>query len=182
MSMSQITVLKLRQLKPCEDTDRMLNSLPEVVQGFGERMFQFNVKIPTKLWKALLRRRNLVADGNSGYITNLTLGQARPESDITTTFFGDEIDLDFLNDRSPVQRVMPGAVYVTPVDAELFDRFDIRVLRCAVVFRSPAVINLNVILGGIGDSIVEAIFNVRDFPDVLAGRPSGALVSYTINI
>lgn len=179
MSMSQITVLKLRQLKPCDYTDRMLNSLLEV-EGFGERMFQFNVKIPTKLWKALLRRRNLVADGNSGYITNLTLGQARPESDITTTFFGDEIDLDFLNDCSPVRHDMPGAVYVTPVDAELFDRFDIRVLRCVVLFRSPTVINFNVVLTGIGDYVIEAIFDVSDFP--LTGRPPGALVSYTINI
>ena len=174
-------MLKLRQLKPCEYTDRMLNSLPDVVRGFGERMFQFDVKIPTKLWKAILRRRKLATD--SYCTTCLELRQARPESDITTTFFGDEIDLDFLNDNSHVRRVMPGAVYVTPVDAELFDRFGIRVLHSVVLFRSPTVINFNVVLQGVGCSpTIEAIFDVTYFPDVLIGRPSGALVSYTINI
>lgn len=174
-------MLKLRQLKPCDFTDGMLNSLPDI-QGFGERMFQFDVKIPTKLWKAILRRRNLVAAGTIGYLTNLTLEQAHTENDIDIRTYEDEDVLNILNDNSYVRHNMHSAVYVTPVDTELFDRFDIRVLRCVALFRSPAVINLNVILGGIGDSIVEAIFNVRDFPDVLTGRPSGALVSYTINI
>lgn len=173
----KLTTLKLRSLKPCDPTTRMLNSLPE---GFGERMFQFDVKIPTKLWKALLRRRKLATDNCCA--TCLELGQARPESDITTTFFGDEIDLDFLNDSSCVRRVMPGSVYISPVETELFDRFDISVLRGAVVFRSPDIINFNVVLTGIGDSVIEAIFDVSRFPDLLTGRPSGALISCTINV
>lgn len=175
----RLTTLKLRSLKPCDPTTRMLNSLPDI-QGFGERMFQFDVNIPTKLWKALLRRRKLAID--NCYATCLELGQARPESDITTTFFGDELDLDFLDDSSCVRRVMPGAVYISPVETELFDRFDISILRGAVVFRSPTIINFNVVLGGIGDSVIEAIFDVSRFPDLLTGRPSGVLVSYIINV
>ena len=179
MSASQITVLRLRHLKPCDCTDRMLNSLPDI-QGFGERMFQFDVKIPTKLWKAILRRRNLVADGP---ITNLILGQARTENDIDIRYESERF-IDFLNTRSAVQYVMPGAVHAAPVDVELFDRFDIRVKHSVVLFRSPTVINFNVTLYGVGGSsnTVESIFDVRYFPDVLTGRPSGALVSCTINI
>lgn len=157
----------------------MLNSLPDT-QGFGERMFQFDVKIPTKLWKAILRRRKLATDNCCA--TCLELGQARPESDITTTFFGDEIDLDFLNDSSCVRRVMPGSVYISPLDTELFDRFDISVLRGVVLFRSPTIINFNIVLHGVGGSTVEAIFDVSRFPDFLSDRPSGALISCTINV
>lgn len=175
----RLTTLKLRQLKPCDPTTRMLNSLPDI-QGFGERMFQFDVKISTKLWKALLRRRKLATDNCCA--TCLELGQARPGIDITTTFFGDEIDLDFLDDSSCVRSVIPGSVYISPVDTELFDRFDISVLNGAVVFRSPTIINFNVVLKGVGDSVIEAIFDVSNFPDLLAERPSGALVSYIINI
>lgn len=173
----RLTTLRLRSLKPCDSTSRMLNSLPDVL---GERMFQFDVKIPTKLWKAILRRRKLAADNCCA--TCLQLGQARPESDITTTFFGDEIDLDFLNDSSYVQRIMPGSVYISPVETELFDRFDISVLRGVVLFRNPSIINFNIVLHGIGGSTVEAIFDVSRFPDFLSDRPSGALVSCTINV
>lgn len=175
----RLTTLKLRSLKPCACTTRMLNSLPDT-QGFGERMFQFDVKIPTKLWKAILRRRKLATDNCCA--TCLELGQARPESDITTTFFGDEIDLDFLNDSSCVRRVMPGSVYISPLDTELFDRFDISVLRGVVLFRSPTIINFNIVLHGVGGSTVEAIFDVSRFPDFLSDRPSGALISCTINV
>lgn len=143
-------------------------------------MFQFDVKIPTKLWKAILRRRKLATDNCCA--TCLELGQARPESDITTTFFGDEIDLDFLNDSSCVRRVMPGSVYISPLDTELFDRFDISILRGVVLFRSPTIINFNIVLYGVGGSTVEAIFDVSRFPDFLSDRPSGALISCTINV
>lgn len=144
-------------------------------------MFQFDVKIPTKLWKALLRRRKLATANCCA--TCLELGQARPESDITTTFFGDEIDLDFLNASSYVRRVMPGVVYISPVETELFDRFDISVQYGAVVFRSPDIINFNVVLTGIGDSVIEAIFDVSRFPSLPIGeRPSDVVVSYNINV
>lgn len=142
-------------------------------------MFQFDVKIPTKLWKALSRRRKLATD--SYCTTCLELGQARPESDFTTTFYGDEIALDFLNDSSHVRYVIPGAVYIEPVETELFDRFDINVLRGVVLFRSPDIINFNVVLRGIGDCTVEAVFDVSSFL-ALTERPSGVLVSYIINV
>ena len=171
----QLTTLKLRSLKPCSSTTEMLNSLPDI-QGFGESMFRFDVKIPTKLWKSLLRRRKLVTDGRY-YNTCLELEQARTENDIAIIPYNDEQILIGLN----LQGVMPNAVYVEPVDIELFDRFDISVLRAVALFRSPDIINLNVVLHGIGDYTIEAIFDVRRFPD-LTERPSGALVSYTINI
>lgn len=176
----RLTTLRLRSLKPCTSTTRMLNSLP-AIQGFGERMFQFDVKISTKLWKAILRRRKLAIDNCCA--TYLELSQARPNSDITTTFFGDELNLDFLNNSSCVRRAyMPGAVYISPVETELFDRFNIRVLHGVVLFRGPTIINFNVVLGGIGDYGIEAIFDVSRFPDLLTERPPGALVSCTINV
>lgn len=182
MSMSQITVLKLRQLKPCGYTTEMLNSLLDI-QGFGESMFQFDVKIPTKLWKALLRRRNLVVDGRC-CTTYVTLGQVHTENDIDIRTYEDESVLDILNvSSSYVRHNMHSAVYVTPVNTELFDRFGIRVLRCVALFRGHNIINLNVALSGIaGSSAVEAIFDVSYFPGLPSERPSGALVSYTINI
>jgi hypothetical protein len=162
----------------------MLNSLPDI-QGFGEGMFQFDVKIPTKLWKAILRRRKLVADGNSNYVTNLTLGQARNariENDMGPWTYEDASVLDILDTSSPLRHVMPGSVYISPLDTELFDRFDINVLRGVVLFRNPSIINFNIVLHGIGGSTVEAIFDVSRFPDFLSDRPSGALVSCTINV
>lgn len=182
MTTPAITTLKLRKLKPCDLTTRMLNSLPDI-QGFGERMFQFDVKIPTKLWKALLRRRKLATDNCCA--TCLTLGRARNErveNDMDTRTYEDAHALDFLDVSSPVFYTMPGAVYISPVDTELFDRFDISVVRGAVVFRNPDIINFNVLLTGIGNSVIEAIFDVSLFPDFLTDRPSGALVSYTINV
>lgn len=178
----RLTTLKLRHLKPCECTSRMLNSLPDI-QGFGERMFQFDVKIPTKLWQAILRRRKLVAYGNSNCATHLTLCQAFTENDIDIRTYEDESAIDILNDRSYVRHVLHRSVHVAPADTELFDRFDIRVLRSVVLFRSPSIININVILCGIGgSSTVEAIFDVSCFPELVTERPSGALVSYTINV
>lgn len=179
----RLTTLKLRSLKLCTSTTRMLNSLPDT-QGFGERMFQFDVKIPTKLWKALLIRGKRVADGNSRYTTNLTLGQARTGNDIAIRYYEDESSIAILNDSYHVQRILHNAVHVTPVDAELFDRFDISVLRSVVLFRSPTIINFNVVLHGIIEGPpVEAIFDVSDFPVPLIGeRPTDAVVSYTINI
>lgn len=168
----RLTTLKLRSLKPCESTTRMLNSLPDR-QGFGERMFQFDVKIPTKLWKHILRRRDFIC------ATHLTLGQARNKYDIDIRTCEDENTLSSLDSGSPVRSLLHNAVYVTPVDTELFDRFDIRVLRSVVLFRGPNIINFNVILHGI---IAEAIFDVSSFPDVITDRPSGVLVSYNINV
>lgn len=176
----RLTTLKLRLLKPCAPTESLLSSLPDI-QGFGWNMFRFEVKIPTKLWKALLRRRKLVTDGC--YTTNVTLGQASTENDIDIGTYDSEDTLDILNDSdSSVRCTMYRAVHVTPLDTELFDRFDIRVLRSVVLFRSPTIINFNVVLCGIGDSTVEAVFDVSRFPDLVTERPAGAIVSYTINV
>ena len=174
----RLTTLQLRLLKPCTSTTRLLSYLPEDV---GWNMFRFEVKIPTKLWKAILRRRKLVG---YGYTTNLTLGQAITEHDIDIRTYEAENTLDILNDsEASVRRTMCSAVYVTPLNTELFDRFDIRVLRSVVLFRSPDIINFNVILHipGRSSSAVEAIFDVSRIPDLL-DRPAGALVSYAINV
>lgn len=174
------TTLQLRLLKPCDSTVRLLNSLSDIPE-FGWEMFRFEVKIPTKLWKAILRRRKLVS---YGYTTNLTLGQAITEHDIDIRTYEADNTLDILNDsEASVRRTMCSAVYVTPLNTELFDRFDIRVLRSVALFRSPDIINFNVILhipGG-PSSAVEAIFDVSRIPDLL-DRPAGALVSYAINV
>jgi hypothetical protein len=123
-----------------------------------------------------------VADGDIHYATNLTLGQARTENDIDIRTYEDENALDILNSNAPVRSILHNAAYVAPVHTELFDRFDIRVLRSVVLFRSPTIINFNIVLHGIVGSSIEAIFDVSRFPDFLSDRPPGALVSCTINV
>ena len=176
MSTSKITVLKLRQLKPCGFTSHMLHRLPSI-EGFGEHMFQFDVKIPTKLWKSILERRKLVQQ-RPYYTTQLAFEPARSADTITARY-----DVDGISGAmcDSIQSTIYDAVHITPVNAELFDRFDIRILRGVVLFRSPEVINFNVVL--YCNRTLEAIYDVSDFPDQPIGeRPPGAIVSYTINV
>lgn len=175
----RLTTLKLRSLKPCGSTSNMLHNLPSV-EGFGEHMFQFDVKIPARLWKSILERRKLVQQ-RPYYSTQLSLGQARSADTITARYDPDVVSGLM---RDPVQSTIYNAVYITPVNSELFDRFDISIIRGAVVFRAPEIINFNVVLHGVhtyGDT--EAIYDVSDFPVQMIGeRPSDAVVSYIINI
>lgn len=173
----RLTTLKLRQLKPCGSTDNMLRNLPSI-EGFGEHMFQFDVKIPTKLWKSILERRKLVQE-RPYYTTQLRLEQARSTDAITARYDPDVISGLM---RDPVQSTIYNAVYITPVDAELFDRFDIDIVRGVVLFRAPEIINFNVVLHGTHRTM-EAIYDVTYFPSPLLGeRPPGAIISYTIDI
>lgn len=179
MNTSKITVLKLRQLKPCGSTTNMLQRLPSI-EGFGEHMFQFDVKIPTKLWKSILERRKLVQQ-RPYYTTQLSLEQASSVDTINARY-----DPDVVSDlmRDPVQYTIFNAVHITPVNAELFNRFDISIIRGAVIFRAPEIINFNVVLGeSFHCRSMEAIYDVSYFPSpLLAERPPGAIISYTIDI
>lgn len=173
----KLTTLKLRSLKPCGSTSNMLHNLPSI-EGFGEHMFQFDVKIPAKLWKSILERRKLVQE-RPYYSTQLLLEQARSADAITARYDPDVISGLM---RDPVQSTIYNAVHITPVNAELFDRFDISIIRGVVLFRAPEIINFNVVLNGTPRT-VEAIYDVSDFPSPLVGeRPPGAIVSYTIDI
>ena len=173
----RLTTLKLRSLKPCGYTSNMLHNLSSI-EGFGEHMFQFDVKIPARLWKSILERRKLVQQ-RPYYSTQLHLEKARSEDAITARY--DPYVVSGLM-CDPVQSTIYDAVHVTPVNAELFDRFDISITHCAVLFRSPDVINFNVVLRG-AHRIMEAIYDVSHFPSPPIGeRPPGAIVSYTIDI
>lgn len=173
----KLTTLKLRSLKPCGYTSDMLHSLPSI-EGFGEHMFQFDVKIPTKLWKAILERRKLVQQ-RPYYTTQLSLEQAIAADTITARYDEDVISGAM---RESIQSTIFTAVHITPVNAELFDRFDISIIRGVVLFRAPEIINFNVVLRGTHRTM-EAIYDVNDFPAPLIGeRPPGAIVSYTIDI
>lgn len=177
MNTSKITVLKLRQLKPCGSTTNMLHNLPSI-EGFGEHMFQFDVKIPTKLWKSILERRKLVRQ-RPYYTTQLALEQAISTDAITARYDADVVGGAM---RESIQSTICNAVHITPVDAELFDRFDIDIVRGVVLFRSPEIINFNVVLHSIHRSM-EVIYDVSYFPAPLLGeRPPGAIISYTIDI
>lgn len=139
-------------------------------------MFQFDVKIPTKLWKRILLRRDSNCD------TNFTLGQARSKADIDIRTCEDETALGILDSRFAVRSDLYNAVYVTPVDTELFDRFGIRVHSSVVIFYGPYIAEFIVILHDITgeDLIGDAVFDVSHFP-APAEKPSGSLVSYIIN-
>ena len=173
----KLTTLKLRSLKPCGSTYGMLHSLPSI-EGFGEHMFQFDVKIPARLWKSILERRKLVQQ-RPYYSTQLLLEQAS-SADAITARYDPNVVSGLM--RDPIRSTIYNAVHITPVNAELFDRFDISIMRGVVIFRAPEIINFNVVLNG-APMTVEAIYDVSDFPSPLIGeRPPGAIVSYTINI
>jgi hypothetical protein len=141
-------------------------------------MFQFDVKIPARLWKSILERRKLVQQ-RPYYTTQLALEQAISTDAITARYDPDVVGGAM---RESIQSTICNAVHITPVDAELFDRFDIDIVRGVVLFRAPEIINFNVVLHGTHRSM-EAIYNVSDFPSPLIGeRPPGAVVSYTIDI
>lgn len=179
MNTSKITVLKLRQLKPCGSTSNMLHNLHlPSDEGSGEHMFQFDVKIPARLWKSILERRKLVQQ-RPYYSTQLLLERARSADTIIARYDPDVVSGLM---REHVHSTIYSAVYITPVNAELFDRFDISITRGVVLFRSPEIINFNVVLHG-PHRTMEVIYDVSDFPSPLIGeRPPGAIVSYTIDI
>lgn len=174
----RLTTLRLRSLKPCGSTSNMLHNLPSI-EGFGEHMFQFDVKIPTRLWKSILDRKKLVQQ-RPYYTTQLALEQAISADAITARYDADVISGAT---RESIQSTLYNAVHITPVNAELFDRFDINIMRGVAILRGPDIINFNVILSGT-HSAMEAIYDVSDFPvPLLVGeRPPGAIVSYTIDI
>ena len=173
----RLTTLKLRTLKSCDSTARMLRDLPNVT-GLGPGAFQFDVQISTDLWKSIIKRKSLVNYRRSvSYSTEITLNQATP----TLPRADGSQYVDSLSVADNVHITIPQAVRITPVNAELFDRYDIGISRAVVLFRSPSIVNVNV-LGTIGNLSYEAIFDVHDFPEPITDRPEGPVVSYIIDI
>lgn len=176
MSVSQIAVLKLRQLKSCDATSRVVSRLPG---GCAADMLQFNVSIPTKLWKVLVGRQAMaVAEGSRGY-GSVVLIPARDIRDLSVSTGV----LSRLSRHIPTGLCVSDAVFVNPVSREEFSRYGLKVAYLTVSFAGPDNFNLGIILEGLtgyGDG--RAIFDASLFADLLSDRPSGALVSYVINI
>ena len=174
MSASKITALKLRQLKQCDDTSRVVSRLPA---GCTAGMLQFNVSIPTELWKAIAARQAVaVADGIRRY-NSITLLPARDIRDVSVSNGA----LGLLSRHFTGGLGAYNAVFVNPVSEE-FRSYGLTISYLTVSFGSDN-FNIGVVirgLAGYGDGM--AIFTVSRFPHLLTERPSGALVSYVINI
>lgn len=173
MTTPAITTLKLRKLKPCVRNVTLLNTLPQSPELWN-RMIKFDVKIPTKLWQFILRRRNRECP----YLQRLELPLALNEGDIHVERYN-TAEGSLIPDVA-VHYFLPKAVYVKPVDKELFYRFNIRVRRILVEFISPTDIEFSIILRVMRDFNIEAVFDVSHFPAPVE-KPSGPLVSYIIN-
>ena len=175
MSTSKITVLKLRQLKQCDDTSRVVSRLPA---GCTAGMLQFNVSIPTELWKIIVdRQTKAVADSARRY-GSVTILPTRDIRDVSAN--RGVIGLLSRHIRSGLH--VYNAAFVQPVSEEEFRSYGLTISHLTVSFGSDN-FNIGVVLGGpTGSDVGSAIFAVSRFPDVLTERPSGALVSCTINV
>lgn len=172
--MSAITVLKLRQLKPCEITSSVVRRLPE---GCTEDMLQFNVSIPTKLWKFIVdRQATAVVDGDRGY-TSVTLLPARDIRYLSVSVG----TLRWLSRHLTGLHCLHSAVLVNPVSEE-FGRYGLATKYFTVSFDGSGNFNLGVVLEGLTDSGVgRVIFDARCL-STISMRPTALAVSYTINI
>ena len=177
MSASQITVLQLRQLKPCEGTESVVSRLPE---GCTADMLQFNVSIPTKLWKVIVDRQAAAVADSARRYSSVTLFPVRDIRDLSVS----NGVLGWLSRRIPAGlHCVQNAVFVRPVSEEEFSSYGLTTSYLSVSFDGPDNFNLNIVLEGLtGSGVGRAVFDVSRFPDVLTERPSGALVSYIINI
>lgn len=179
MSTSQITVLKLRQLKQCDITSRVVSRLPG---GCTEDLLKFNVSIPTKLWKVIMDRRDMAVRDVSRRYASVSLLPVRDVRDLSVS----DGTIGLLSRHIPTGLYcFPNAVLVKPVSAEEFSRYGLRTSYVMMAFDDPDDFNISVVVEGLTESGVgvgRAIFTVGRFPDVLTERPLGALVSYTINV
>lgn len=176
MSTSQTTVLKLRHLKQCDATSKVVSRLP---RGCAADMLQFNVSIPTKLWKVLVGRQAMaVSDGPRGYGSVVLL----PVRDIRDLSVSTGV-LSRLSISIPAGLCVPDAVLVNPVSEEEFRSYGLKISYITVSFVGTDNFNLGIVLEGLtGSGAGRAIFDARRFADLLSERPTGALVSYVINI
>lgn len=177
MSTSQITVLKMRQPRPCCATSSAISRLPG---GCHVGMLQFNISIPTKLWKVIVdRQARAVADVARSYNNVMLL----PVRDIRYLSVSNGA-LSRLSSHIPTGvYCVQNAVLIKPVLEEEFRSYGLEVSYLTVSFDGPDNFTLGISLRGlIGSGDGRVIFDVGRFPDLLTERPSGALVSYTINI
>lgn len=174
MSASQITVLKLRQLKPCEITSNVVSRLPE---GCTEDMLQFNVSIPTKLWEVIVdKQAAAVVDGDGGY-TSVTLRPARDIRDLSVR----ASTLRWLSRHLTGLHCLQNAVLVNPVSEE-FSRYGLTTKYLTASFDDQDNFNLGVVLEGLtGSGVGRVIFDARCL-STISMRPTAVAVSYTINI
>lgn len=174
MSASQITVLKLRQLKPCEITSRVVRRLPE---GCTEDMLQFNVSIPAELWKVIVdRQATAVVDGDRGY-TSVTLLPVRDIRDLSVSVG----TLRWLSRHLTGLHCLESAVLVNPVSEE-FSRYGLATTYLTVSFDGAGNFNLGVMLKGLtGSDAGRVIFDAQCL-STISRRPTALAVSYIINI
>lgn len=177
MSASQITVLKARQLKSCEYTSSVVSRLPE---GCTAGVLQFNVSIPTKLWKIIVDRqaRAVVAAGARRY-SSVTLFPVRDIRDLSVS----DGALGLLSRHIPVGlHCVQNAVLVNPVLEEEFSSYGLTILYLSVSFDDPDNFNLGIVLEGLtGSGVGRVIFDARCL-STISMRPSALAVSYIINI
>lgn len=176
MSVSPITVLKLQQLKPCEVTSSVVSRLPE---GCTEDVLQFNVSIPTKLWKVIVdRQATAVVDGDSdrGY-TSVMLLPARDIRDLSVSVG----TLRWLSRHLAGIHCLQNAVLVNPISEE-FSRYGLATTYLTVSFDYTGNFNLGVMLKGLtGSDAGRVIFDARCL-STISMRPTALAVSYIINI
>lgn len=173
--MSAITVLKLRQLKTCDATSSVVSRLPI---GCTAGMLQFNVSIPTKLWKVIVDRQAAAVADSARRYSSVSLLPVRDIRDISVTSGA----IGLLSRHLPPGLYVYNAVFVNPVSEEEFCSYGLAIPYLTVSV-GPDNFNIGVGLRGLtGSGTGSAIFTVSRFPHLLTERPLGALVSYTINI
>lgn len=176
MSTSQITVLKLRQLKMCDVTSNAVSRLPT---GCTAGMLQFNISIPTELWKVIVDRQALATSDGARRYNHITLLPSRDIRDVSVSNGA----LGLLSRHLTVGLHVHDAAFVQPVLEEEFRSYGLTISYISVSF-GPDNFNIGVALGGLTGPAVGgvAVFSVDCFPHLLTERPSGALVSCTINV
>lgn len=174
--MSLITVLKLRQLRPCDATSGVVSRLPE---GCTSDMLQFDVRIPTKLWNVIVDRYAVsVANGDRRY-SSVTLLPVRNIRDLSVPAGM----LRWLSRHLPVgHHCAQNAVLVNHVLEEEFRRYGLATTYLTVSFDGQDNFNLGVVLEGLtGSGSGRVIYDARCLSTIYE-RPSDLAVSYIINI
>ena len=174
MSTSQITVLKARQLKQHESTSRVVSLLPE---GFAEDMLKFDVRIPTKLWEAIVARQGMAVAAGDRMYTSVTLLTVRDIRDLSVPA---SIPI-MISSRDTAGICVPDTVLINPVYEE-FSRYGLTTRSITVWFDGKGAFNLGVeIQGLVGSESGRVVFDVRCLSNI-SMRPSTLAVSYIINV
>ena len=165
----------MRQLRMCDTT---LSTVIRLPVGCAESILRFNISIPAGLWKVIVdRQAAAVADGVRSY-NSVTLLPVRDIRDISVTSGA----IGLLSRHLPPGLCVHNATFVQPVSEEEFRSYGLSISYITVSFGAGN-FNIGVVLRGLtGSGTGRVIFSVNRFPHLLTERPSGALVSYVINI